>query len=136
MGFKRFKNDNSFDDFCLQALKLKRDETCKYNNYTIERIDWSVYDFKYNNESVIKVVSISELLNAIRLHLQLIKVEGLIFEQEQETWRRKPLRELGMLVVSRDMTIREIANKTGFSKTNVHFNLMKLRDIDYDCFLQ
>jgi hypothetical protein len=85
MGFKRFKNDNSFDDFCLQALKLKRDETCKYNNYTIERIDWSVYDFKYNNESVIKVVSISELLNAIRLHLQLIKVEGLIFEQEQET---------------------------------------------------
>ena len=91
MGFKRFKNDNSFDDFCLQALKLKRDETCKYNNYTIERIDWSVYDFKYNNESVIKVVSISELLNAIRLHLQLIKVEGLIFEQEQETWRRKPL---------------------------------------------
>lgn len=85
MGFKRLKNDNSFDDFCLQALKLKRDETCKYNNYTIERIDWSVYDFKYNNESVIKVVSISELLNAIRLHLQLIKVEGLIFEQEQET---------------------------------------------------
>jgi hypothetical protein len=85
MGFKRFKNDNSFDDFCLQALKLKRDETCKYNNYTIERIDWSVYDFKYNNESVIKVVSISELLNAIRLHLQLIKVEGLIFEPEQET---------------------------------------------------
>lgn len=85
MGFKRFKNDNSFDDFCLQALKLKRDETCKYNNYTIERIDWSVYDFKYNNESITKVVSISELLNAIRLHLQLIKVEGLIFEQEQET---------------------------------------------------
>lgn len=85
MGFKRFKNDNSFDDFCLQALKLKRDETCKYNNYTIERIDWSVYDFKYNNESVIKVVSVVELLNAIRLHLQLIKVEGLIFEQEQET---------------------------------------------------
>lgn len=85
MGFKRFKNDNSFDDFCLQALKLKRDETCKYNNYTIERIDWSVYDFKYNNESVIKVVSISELLNAIRLHLQLIKVEDLTFEQEQET---------------------------------------------------
>lgn len=83
MGFKRFKNDNSFDDFCLQALKLKRDETCKYNNYTIERIDWSVYDFKYNNESITKVVSISELLNAIRLHLQLIKVEGLIFEQEQ-----------------------------------------------------
>lgn len=83
MGFKRFKNDNSFDDFCLQALKLKRDETCKYNNYTIERIDWSVYDFKYNNESVIKVVSISELLNAIRLHLQLIKVEDLTFEQEQ-----------------------------------------------------
>lgn len=31
--------------------------------------------------------------------------------------------------------IREIANKTGFSKTNVHFNLMKLRDIDYDLFL-
>lgn len=85
MGFKRFKNDNSFDDFCLQALKLKRNETCKYNNYTIERIDWSVYDFKYNNESITKVVSISELLNAIRLHLQLIKVEGLIFEQEQET---------------------------------------------------
>lgn len=85
MGFKRFKNDNSFDDFCLQALKLKRDDQCHYNNYTIERIDWSVYDFKYNNESVIKVVSISELLNAIRLHLQLIKVEGLIFEQEQET---------------------------------------------------
>lgn len=45
------------------------------------------------------------------------------------------IRELGMLVVSRDMTIREIANKTGFSKTNVHFNLMKLRDIDYDLFL-
>lgn len=85
MGFKRLKNENSFDDFCLQALKLKRDETCKYNNYTIERIDWSVYDFKYNNESVIKVVSVVELLNAIRLHLQLIKVEGLIFEQEQET---------------------------------------------------
>lgn len=85
MSFKKLKNNNSFDDFCLQALKLKRDETCKYNNYTIERIDWSVYDFKYNNESVIKVVSISELLNAIRLHLQLIKVEGLIFEQEQET---------------------------------------------------
>lgn len=83
MSFKKLKNNNSFDDFCLQALKLKRDETCKYNNYTIERIDWSVYDFKYNNESVIKVVSISELLNAIRLHLQLIKVEGLIFEQEQ-----------------------------------------------------
>ena len=80
MGFKRLKNNNSFDDFCLQALKLKRDETCKYNNYTIERIDWSVYDFKYNNESVIKVVSVVELLNAIRLHLQLIKVEGLIFE--------------------------------------------------------
>ena len=40
------------------------------------------------------------------------------------------IRELGMLVVSRDMTIREIANKT-----NVHFNLMKLRDIDYDLFL-
>ena len=40
------------------------------------------------------------------------------------------IRELGMLVVSRDMTIREIANKTGFSKTNVHFNLMKLRDIE------
>lgn len=85
MSLKKLKNNNSFDDFCLQALKLKRDETCKYNNYTIERIDWSVYDFKYNNESVIKVVSISELLNAIRLHLQLIKVEGLIFEQEQET---------------------------------------------------
>lgn len=85
MGFKRFKNDNSFDDFCLQALKLRRDDQCHYNNYTIERIDWSVYDFKYNNESVIKVVSISELLNAIRFHLQLIKVEGLIFEQEQET---------------------------------------------------
>lgn len=85
MGFKRLKNDNSFDDFCLQALKLKRDETCKYNNYTIERIDWSVYDFKYNGVSITKVVSISELLNAIRLHLQLIKVEGLIFEQEQET---------------------------------------------------
>ena len=83
MSLKKLKNNNSFDDFCLQALKLKRDETCKYNNYTIERIDWSVYDFKYNNESVIKVVSISELLNAIRLHLQLIKVEGLIFEQEQ-----------------------------------------------------
>lgn len=45
------------------------------------------------------------------------------------------IRELGMLVVSRDMTIREIANKTSFSKTNVHFNLMKLRDIDYDLFL-
>lgn len=45
------------------------------------------------------------------------------------------IRELGMLVVSRDMTIRELANKTGFSKTNVHFNLMKLRDIDYDLFL-
>lgn len=45
------------------------------------------------------------------------------------------IRELGMLVVSRDMTIREIANKTGFSKTNVHFNFMKLRDIDYDLFL-
>lgn len=45
------------------------------------------------------------------------------------------IRELGMLVVSRDMTIREIANKTGFSKQNVHFNLMKLRDIDYDLFL-
>lgn len=44
------------------------------------------------------------------------------------------IRELGMLVVSRDMTIRKIANKTGFSKTNVHFNLMKLRDIDYDLF--
>lgn len=85
MSLKKLKNNNSFDDFCLQALKLKRDETCKYNNYKIERIDWSVYDFKYNNESVIKVVSISELLNAIRLHLQLIKVEGLIFEQEQET---------------------------------------------------
>lgn len=85
MSFKKLKNNNSFDDFCLQALKLKRDETCKYNNYTIERIDWSVYDFKYNNESVIKVVSVVELLNAIRLHLQLIKVEGLIFEQEQET---------------------------------------------------
>ena len=83
MSLKKLKNNNSFDDFCLQALKLKRDETCKYNNYTIERIDWSVYDFKYNNESVIKVVSISELLNEIRLHLQLIKVEGLIFEQEQ-----------------------------------------------------
>ncbi len=26
------------------------------------------------------------------------------------------IRELGMLVESRDMTIREIANKTGFSK--------------------
>lgn len=85
MSLKKLKNNNSFDDFCLQALKLKRDETCKYNNYTIERIDWSVYDFKYNNESVIKVVSVVELLNAIRLHLQLIKVEGLIFEQEQET---------------------------------------------------
>lgn len=85
MSLKKLKNNNSFDDFCLQALKLKRDETCKYNNYIIERIDWSVYDFKYNNESVIKVVSISELLNAIRLHLQLIKVEGLISEQEQET---------------------------------------------------
>lgn len=85
MSLKKLKNNNSFDDFCLQALKLKRDETCKYNNYIIERIDWSVYDFKYNNESVIKVVSVVELLNAIRLHLQLIKVEGLIFEQEQET---------------------------------------------------
>lgn len=85
MSLKKLKNNNSFDDFCLQALKLKRDETCKYNNYIIERIDWSVYDFKYNNESVIKVVSVIELLNAIRLHLQLIKVEGLIFEQEQET---------------------------------------------------
>lgn len=85
MSLKKLKNNNSFDDFCLQALKLKRDDQCHYNNYTIERIDWSVYDFKYNNESVIKVVSISELLNAIRLHLQLIKVEGLIFEQEQET---------------------------------------------------
>lgn len=85
MGFKRFKNDNSFDDFCLQALKLRRDDQCHYNNYTIERIDWSVYDFKCNGVSITKVVSISELLNAIRLHLQLIKVEGLIFEQEQET---------------------------------------------------
>lgn len=85
MSLKKLKNNNSFDDFCLQALKLKRDETCKYNNYIIERIDWSVYDFKYNNESVIKVVSVVELLNAIRLHLQLIKVEGLISEQEQET---------------------------------------------------
>jgi hypothetical protein len=85
MSFKKLKNNNSFDDFCLQALKLKRDETCKYNNYTIERIDWSVYDFKCNGVSITKVVSISELLNAIRLHLQLIKVEGLIFEQEQET---------------------------------------------------
>lgn len=85
MSLKKLKNNNSFDDFCLQALKLKRNETCKYNNYIIERIDWSVYDFKYNNESVIKVVSVIELLNAIRLHLQLIKVEGLIFEQEQET---------------------------------------------------
>lgn len=45
------------------------------------------------------------------------------------------IRELGMLVVSRDMMIREIANKTGFSKTNVYFNLMKLRGIDYDLFL-
>ena len=85
MSLKKLKNNNSFDDFCLQALKLKRDDQCHYNNYTIERIDWSVYDFKYNNESVIKVVSVVELLNAIRLHLQLIKVEGLIFEQEQET---------------------------------------------------
>ena len=85
MSLKKLKNNNSFDDFCLQALKLKRDETCKYNNYTIERIDWSVYDFKCNGVSITKVVSISELLNAIRLHLQLIKVEGLIFEQEQET---------------------------------------------------
>ena len=40
-----------------------------------------------------------------------------------------------MIVVSRDMTIREIADKTGLSKTNVHFNLMKLRDIDYSLFL-
>lgn len=85
MSLKKLKNNNSFDDFCLQALKLKRDETCKYNNYIIERIDWSVYDFKYNGVSITKVVSISELLNAIRLHLQLIKVEGLISEQEQET---------------------------------------------------
>ena len=81
MALKRIKNDNSFDDFCLKALKLKRDETCKYNNYTIERIDWSVYDFKYNNESVIKVVSVVELLNAIRLHLRLIDIEGLIFNE-------------------------------------------------------
>lgn len=84
MGFKRFKNDNSFDDFCLQALKLKRDETCKYNNYTIERIDWSVYDFKYNNESVIKVVSVVELLNAIRLHLRLIEIEDLTFSEDNK----------------------------------------------------
>lgn len=85
MSLKKLKNNNSFDDFCLQALKLKRDDQCHYNNYTIERIDWSVYDFKCNGVSITKVVSISELLNAIRLHLQLIKVEGLIFEQEQET---------------------------------------------------
>lgn len=85
MSLKKLKNNNSFDDFCLQALKLKRDETCKYNNYIIERIDWSVYDFKCNGVSITKVVSVVELLNAIRLHLQLIKVEGLIFEQEQET---------------------------------------------------
>jgi hypothetical protein len=84
MSLKKLKNNNSFDDFCLQALKLKRDETCKYNNYTIERIDWSIYDFKYNNESVIKVVSISELLNAIRLHLQLIKVEDLTFSEDNK----------------------------------------------------
>lgn len=45
------------------------------------------------------------------------------------------IRELGMIVILRDMTIREIANKTGISKTWVHFNLMKLRDIDNDLFL-
>lgn len=84
MSFKKLKNNNSFDDFCLQALKLKRDETCKYNSYTIERINWSVYDFKYNNESVIKVVSISELLNAIRLHLRLIKIEDLTFSEDNK----------------------------------------------------
>lgn len=84
MGFKRLKNENSFDDFCLQALKLKRNETCKYNNYTIERIDWSVYDFKCNGVSITKVVSISELLNAIRLHLQLIKVEDLTFSEDNK----------------------------------------------------
>lgn len=84
MSFKKLKNNNSFDDFCLQALKLKCDETCKYNNYTIERIDWSVYDFKYNNESVIKVVSVVELLNAIRLHLRLIKIEDLTFSEDNK----------------------------------------------------
>lgn len=43
--------------------------------------------------------------------------------------------KLGRMVVFNDMTIREIANKTGFSKTNVHFNLMKLQEIDNDLFL-
>lgn len=84
MSLKKLKNNNSFDDFCLQALNLKRDETCKYNNYTIECIDWSVYDFKYNNESVIKVVSVVELLNAIRLHLRLIKIEDLTFSEDNK----------------------------------------------------
>lgn len=84
MSLKKLKNNNSFDDFCLQALKLKRDKTCKYNNYTIERVDWSVYDFKYNNESVIKVVSVVELLNAIRLHLRLIKIEDLTFSKDNK----------------------------------------------------
>lgn len=84
MSLKKLKNNNSFDDFCLQALKLKHDETCKYNNYTIERIDWLVYDFKYNNESVIKVVSVVELLNAIRLHLRLIKIEDLTFSEDNK----------------------------------------------------
>lgn len=42
---------------------------------------------------------------------------------------------LGNMVIFNDMTIREIAEKTGISKTWVHFNLMKLRDIDNDLFL-
>lgn len=81
MALKRIKNDNSFDDFCLKALKLKRDEKCCYNAYVIERIDWSVYDFQYDGVSITKVVSVVELLNAIRLHLRLIDIEGLIFNE-------------------------------------------------------
>lgn len=42
---------------------------------------------------------------------------------------------LGNMVIFNDMTIREIAEKTGISKTWVHFNLMKLRDIDNDLFI-
>lgn len=43
--------------------------------------------------------------------------------------------KLGRMVVFNDMTIREIAEKIGISKTNVHFNLMKLQEIDNDLFL-
>lgn len=74
--FEKLKDDGSFEDFCLQCLKMRSRSECSYKEYQIERIDYNAYIFKYKHETVITAYSVIELINAIRIHERMVNIDA------------------------------------------------------------